>query len=216
MPEPLAPSALKAVFLQDVPEPVILDAARCVLGSYDEAFRYCRGNYPGPEAHDLYPIVRRAMLERNLRARLSRYRETTSSTPELNAIGNCYHTELRSGRIILTVSAVETPGVVVRDAEFRKTLSQNPQAEMFNQPEPPPEDACLYAILLHGPLGGGMLSSPGFIQVAFPDQYCESYVDRFNLLEEFPVLRAEIDKLPRVAVERKALRLRRIQDQRAE
>lgn len=215
MPEPLAPSALKSVFLQEVPEPVILDSARCVLGSYDEAFRYCRDNFPGPEAHDLYPIIRRAMLERNLRARLSRY-HATISTPELNAIGNCYHTELRSGRVVLTVSAVEAQGVIVRDAEFRKTLAQNPQGELFNKPEPPPEDAFLYAILLHGPLGGGMLSSPGFIRVAFPDQYCESYVDSFNLLDVFPVLRAEIDKLPKVAVERKKSRLRRVHDQRAE
>jgi len=216
MPEPLAPSDLKGVFLQDVPESVAVDAARCVIGSYESAFRYCRDNFPGPEAHDLYPILRRSMLERNLRARLSRYHETTTSTPELNAIGNCYHTELRSGRVILTISAVQSHGEVVRDAVFRKTLAQNPQGELFRKRELPPEDACLYVILLHGPLGGGMLRSPGFIRIAFPDQDCETYVDSFNLLDVFPILRAEMDKLPKTVIERKKSRLRRDQDRKAE
>jgi len=214
MPEPLAPSELKPVFLQDVPEPVILDAARCLIGSYEEAYKYCIAEFPGPEAHDLYPILRRSMVERNLRARLNRYRETTSTT-ELNAIGNCYHTELRSGRVVLTVSAVESPGEVVRDAVFRKTLSQNPQGHLFRKREAPPEDARLYAILLHGPLGGGLLRSPAFIRIAFPDPDCEVYVDSFNVLDLFPVLRTEMDKLPKV-VERKKSRLRRDSDRKAE
>lgn len=214
MPGPLGPSELKRMFLQEVPEPVILDTARCLIGSYAEAFRYCRDSFPGPEAHDLYPIIRRAMFERNWRARLSRY--DVGLTSESNAIGNCFHTELRAGRVVLTVSAVEAPGEIVREAVFRTGLARGSQLDLFLEPEPPPADAVLYAILLHGPLGGGLLPSPGFIQVGFPASDCNQYVDRFNLLDHFPVLQAEIDKLPKPEVQRKKPRLRRDQDRKAE
>jgi hypothetical protein len=211
---PLAPSELKALFLDEVPEPVILDTARCIIGSYDEAFRFCRSNFPGPEAHDLYPIIRRSMFERNWRARLSRYKIDLVPTP--NAIGNCFHTELRLDRVIITVSAVESPGDIVREAVFRKGLAQDNQLNLFFEAEPPPEDASLYAIVLHGPAAAGLLPSPGFIRIAFPARDCDKYVDSFNLLDHFPILQTEIDKLPKVEIQRKKPRLRREQDRKAE
>lgn len=216
MADPLAPSELRKLFFDDVPEQAILDTARCIIGSYSEAYRYCIDNFPGPEAHDLYPIVRRAMFERNWRARLTRYGDVEMNS-EPNAIGNCFHTELRSGRVVMTVSAVQAPAEIVREAVFRSSLAQDSQLDLFLAPVPPPDDAKLYAILLHGPLGGGLLASPSFINVAFPGSDCESYVDRFNLLDYFPVLQSEIDKLPKAKPqERKKPRLRRDQDRKAE
>lgn len=215
MAESLAPSELRDLFFNDVSETVILDTARCIIGSYSEAYRYCIDNFPGPEAHDLYPIARRAMFERNWRARLSRY--DVGVTAEPNAIANCFHTELRSGRVVVTVSAVAAPGEVVREAVFRNGLAQDSQLDLFLAPVPPPDDAKLYAIILHGPLGGGLLLSPSFINVAFPGSDCDFYVDRFNLLDYYPVLQAELDKLPKADVqERKKPRLRRDQHRKAE
>jgi hypothetical protein len=215
MPGP-TPSELRSIFFQGVPEAVLLDTARCIIGSYEEAFGYCRESFPGPEAHDLYPIVRRSMFERNWRARIKRHAQVTMAV-EPNAIGNCFHTEMRSGRVVVTVSAVEAPGEIVREAVFRTGLAQESQLELFLEPEPPPDDASLYAILLHGPLRSGILASPGFIHVGFPGSDCNHYVDRFNLLDYYPILQAEIDKLPKVAPqERKKPRLRRDRDRKAE
>jgi len=207
--EPLSPTELRQIFLNDVPEAVLLDTARCVIRTYADALKHCRDNFPGPEAHDLYPIERRAMLERNWRGRLSRYSNIEVSV-QPNASGNCFHTEVKAGRVVMTVSAVEAPGDIVREAVFRKSLAQESQLEMFMEPEPPPDDSMLYALLLHGPLGGGLLASPAFIHIAFPGRDCDKYIDRFNLLDYYPLLHAEMTKQPAAEIERKKPVLRRI------
>jgi hypothetical protein len=154
------------------------------------------------------------MFERNWRARVSRH-EGIELSPEPNAIGNCFHTELKAGQVIMTASAVESASELVREAVFRKSLAQDSQLEMFLEPEPPPADAMLYAILLHGPLGAGLLPAPAFIHVGFPGADCDSYVDKFNLLDYFPLLESEMEKLPKPSVqERKKPRLRRDRDRR--
>lgn len=215
MPQALPPSELKNLFLQEVPEPVLVDTAKVVIGSYIEAFKYSCDNFPGPEAHDLYPIIRRAMFERNWRARVGRYPQVTLEAKP-NAIGNCFHTEMSVGRVVMTVSAVEAPEELARSAVFRTGLARAGQLNLFAESElPPPDpDATLYAILAHGPLGF-TLPSPGFLNVGFPAADCDTYVNRFSLLDCFPVLQAEIDKLPKLP-ERKKPRLRRDRDRKVE
>ena len=205
---PLSPTELRQIFLKDVPEAVVLDTARCLVRTYAESVAYCRDTFPGPEAHDLYPIHRRAMFERNWRGRLARYPELEVSV-ESNASGGCYHTEVRVGRVVMTVSAVEAPFEIVRPAVFRKTLARESQLQLFAEPEEPSDDALLYVLLLHGPLGGGLLTAPSFIHIAFPDPDCQKYVDRFNLLEYFPVLEADMKAKPATDIQRKKPRLRR-------
>ncbi|HVF59555.1 MAG TPA: hypothetical protein VNJ70_07075 [Thermoanaerobaculia bacterium] len=213
MPRILPPSELRDLFFQNVPEPVLMDTAKVAIGSYVEAFKYCCDNFPGPEAHDIYPQIRRVMFERNWRGRISRYPGVTLEAMP-NAIDNCYHGELTAGRVVMTVSAVESPGKVVREAVFRTGLARDSQMNLYGEAAPPPAAAALYAILVHGPLGF-MLPSPGFLHVAFPASDCDSYVDRFNLLDYFPVLRAELEGLPKLP-ERKEPRIRRDRDRKAE
>lgn len=147
------------------------------------------------------------MIERNWRGRLSRYGDVAVSV-EPNANGNCFHTELKVGRVVMTISAVETPSEIVREAIFRKSLAEVSQLEMFKERTPPPDDALLYAIVLHGPLGGGLLSSPSFLHVGFPARECDHYADRFDLLDQFPVLQSEITTQPATEIQKKP-RLRR-------
>jgi hypothetical protein len=203
---PLKEAELVNLFFNDMPEDVLLDTARCAIGAYQEAYKYTRDNFPGEEAHDLYPILRRSMFERNWRSRLIRNKALTVSV-EVNAAGNCYHTLVGCGRVIMTASAVERPSEMPRDAVYRKTLATPSQIELFDEPEEVDEDAPLYAMLLHGPLGAGLLQSPMFLHVGFPTADCENYVTRVNLAERFPTLATELSIKPTV-VQRRKLRLR--------
>jgi|CXWL01.1.fsa_nt_gi hypothetical protein len=204
----LSGAELRAMFLADVPEPVLEDTVRCLTRSYSDSARYCRDNFPAEEAHDLYAHHRRAMFERNWRGRLARYPGLKIST-RTNASRTCYHTEVRAGRVLMTVSAVEAPFEVVRPAVFRQTLALDSQLNIFTEPEAVADDAPLYAIVLHGPLGGGLHRTPAFIHVGFPETTCSKYVDRFNLLDCFPVLQAEMAAKPVAPVERAQPRIRR-------
>jgi hypothetical protein len=211
---PLSPSELRQIFLDDLPEAVIVDTTRIIIKTYAAAYRYCLENYPGPEAHDLYPIVRRSMIERNWRARLARHAGLDVSV-QPNACGGCFHTELRVGRVVMTVSAVEKPSDLVREAVFRNVLSGASQLELFKEVEEPPADALLYAVLLHGPLRSGLLAAPSFAQIAFPNGEFSDYVDRFNLMDCYPVLQEEWTKRPSTETMRRKPRLRRRKDEEA-
>jgi hypothetical protein len=209
-----SPSAIQKFFLDTVPEKVLFDSARAIIGGYQEAFRYCRETFSPEEALDLYPHHRRAVVERNWRAGLQRHQLARTETAR-NAKDNCSHTEMIVGKTITTISAVSSPNEVVREALFRTGLAHSSQAELF-EVEEPPLDGFLYAIILHGPTAAGFLSAPAFIHVAFPDRECNRYVERFSLLRKFPALQSEIDKVPSVPVQRNLPRVRRERTQRAE
>jgi len=210
---PMSPTQVASFFLSEVPENILLDSAKCVIGAYAEAHQYVRDNYPGEEGHDLYPIVRRAMFERNWRIRLLRHKDVEVQA-EHNAGSNCYHTRARVGRVVITASAVDRPSEMARDATFRRTLAQAAQLVLPGLPEvEEDDDGYLYAILIHGPLAAGILRSPAFLHVGFPTPDCKSYVERIDLAEQFPVLQPEIGIKP-ADIQRRKPRLRRQEDEK--
>lgn len=186
------PIQVVETFLATFKEKQLIDICLCLIRAYREAYSYCRENYAGEEAFDLYPNVRRAMFERNWRTRMTRYRDVQIE-PTLNYGGNCHHTEMRRGAIVLTSSAVESPGTLVRHAIFRESLAQSSQLELFQELLKRPAKGSLYAILLHGPTGI-MLREPQFIQVAFPANDLSSYVENthIDLLARLPAVREEL------------------------
>lgn len=190
-----SPDAIRAIFHQEVPDQLLLDTGRCLLAAYRDAGMYARENYPGEEAHDVYPHLRRAMFERNWRAMMTRRPKVTADVMR-NEAGNCFHTRVTVGRVVLTASAVEAPNSLVRDAVFRKTLAESSQHHLFRERSLPPPDALLYAIILHGPTGVGILRAPGFIRVAFPSNELDSYVTSVDVVQHLPALAAELQATP--------------------
>lgn len=187
------------VFRKYVPGEFCLAAVKCVNESYEAAFAKC-SEWPDPEAHDLRPHERRAFVETGLRDVAGRYGAVASAQP--NCIGNCNHTEIRFGPVILTASFVETPNTVVRSAEFRKTFARSNQLYLFESPAPPSFDDPLYCILLHGVSDDPR--KPHFIQIRFPTPDCEGYVpgSMINLLREFENMRRQTETVPEQGIPR--------------
>lgn len=179
---------LERDFLAAYSDEFLQDAVRILAASYRGAHADCKMQFPAPEAHDLYPIVRRAMVEYQMRELTESYPEIAASA-ELNHGGTSYYTLLVSGSIFLTANAVENPNKTVRKAMYRETHARASQPNLFG--EPPEEGTILYGILLHGPDELNK-ARPEFAHIAFPNKDCSDYVGRVDLFGRFPELVREL------------------------
>lgn len=179
---------LERDFLAAYSDEFLQDAVRILAASYRGAHADCKMQFPAPEAHDLYPIVRRAMVEYQMRELAESYPEIAASA-ELNHGGTSYYTLLVSGSIFLTANAVENPNKTVRKAMYRETYARASQPNLFG--EPPEEGTILYGILLHGPDELNK-ARPEFAHIAFPNKDCSDYVGRVDLFGRFPELVREL------------------------
>jgi len=170
---------LEQVFDGCVPRQVQEALIRCLFGAYKTTFEEC-ARFPEEEARDLRPFYRWVQLRTDLRGIAQRFRG-------VGATAERYHTLLAAGRVILTASAVEGPGDLVRPALYRQTYASSSQLDLFIKDTPPPDDAQLYAILLHGP-DPTEPRQPLFAQIAFPDKACQSYVHEIDLFSRFSAL----------------------------
>src|SRR5687767_6733200 len=84
---------------------LLRDVVRASVAAYRSAHEDCRVNYPVQIAHDLYPYVRRANLERDLLAIAEGYPGITAASKP-NHRGTSYYTLLSSGSVFLTANAV--------------------------------------------------------------------------------------------------------------
>jgi hypothetical protein len=173
-----------AAFSDDFLEQVL----RVLAASYRGAHAECRLQYPPAEAHDLYPIMRRAIIESQLGEVAKEYPEISAS-PKPNHSGTSYYRLLSSGNVFLTVNAVEHPNAKVRRAMFRNTYAESSQLNLFGPP--PEEGTMLYGILLHGP---ELLNKtrPEFAHIVFPNRDCSEYVGRIDLFNRFSGLVSEL------------------------
>jgi hypothetical protein len=161
---------------------VVRLSCHCLHLAYRESHEHCDEHYPREQAFDLRPFERRAAFERNWQNLTARF-PNVLARPTWN--DGSYHTKITAGRVVLTASSVPSPRSVVREAEFRKTYAQSSQHELFvKNPEPPQDDALLYAILLHGP-DVNDLKRPGFMTIAFPNSRCTEYVHAIDLFRKF-------------------------------
>jgi hypothetical protein len=175
-------------FLAAYSDYFLQDALRILATSYRGAHADCRVQFPAPEAHDLYPIMRRAMIEYQIRELAKSYPEISASA-QPNHGGTSYYTLLSSGNVFLTANAVDHPNKTVRKAMFRETYARASQPNLFG--EPPEEGTILYGILLHGPDELNK-TRPEFAHIAFPNKDCSDYVGRVDLFGRFPGLVSEL------------------------
>ncbi|GIK17522.1 MAG: hypothetical protein BroJett003_24860 [Planctomycetota bacterium] len=164
-----------SLFCEQVSESFLEDVVRCFVTTWRDADQKAREWFPEPERHDLQPHLRRAMLECELRGVATRHGLSASSTK--NSKGTASFTQVVSGRVIITASAVPEPNDIVRHAEFRFTFARSNQLSLFGEPAPAIPDSPLYALILHGPgatetdESGKVVRStakPGFVDVVFP------------------------------------------------
>ena len=196
-------AGIKREFLEAYSDDVQQDILRLLANCYESAHQDCRLNHARPEAHDLYPHKRRAVIEGQLRELAGGYPEITAAA-ELNSKGTSFYTLLASGNVLLTANAVEHPNVIIRRAAYRETYARAAQLKLFGDGKQPPgqqplDGFLLYAILLHGPDPLNE-ARPGFVHIVFPDEDCTQYVTRINLFDRHASLVSELFPIEEEAV----------------
>jgi hypothetical protein len=176
-----SPSELQHMFFDSVPGTFLTETVRCLLRSYRFAQDACT-QYDSPEAHDVFSHVRRAHFQGDWR-RTAQPFDRLHAAAVRNKSKNAYHTRVTAGRVILTESAVCSPGDVPRSAHFRKTYARRAQTAFPWQgiESKPAPDAPLYALLIHGPTRAGRVAVPEFAFIGFPTPECDDYVSRIDL-----------------------------------
>jgi hypothetical protein len=179
---------LEDEFFAAFPDDFLQQTLRVLASSYRGAHAECRLQYPPAEAHDLYPIMRRAMIESQLAEVAKEYPEI-SAEPTPNPTGTSYYRLLSSGNVRLTVNAVDHPNTKVRRAMFRNTYAQASQPNLFG--EPLEEGTMLYGILLHGP---ELINKtrPEFAHIVIPNRDCSEYLGRIDLFGRYSGLAREL------------------------
>ena len=147
----------------------------------------CRKEFEQAEAANVEPFYVRAKVESLIRNAAERFPRLSATV--VNSSG-WNHTEIRSGPMLLTSHAVETPCGMVHDAKYRKSLAES-QSSLI-APEKVIPGAKLYALLLHGPFRGRTQQEtadyaylPGSVYLAFPEAALKRYAHKINLFEKF-------------------------------
>ena len=138
------------------------------------------------QARDLFPHMRRAILDDLLIKLSAQYTELKVSTYK-NDAKNCSYVRVQSGDVILTANAVTTPLEMVRPALFRVTLARdNRQLELFSKIGTDNYGDFYYANLLHGP-DEINLEKVSFAYLAYPSSDFKYYITSINLEKHFGI-----------------------------
>ena len=161
-----------------------------------EAWDHCRAEFADPEAQDLLGLYCRQKLEGHLRGVAERF--GLESEPVQAPGQRWYHTEVRSGPVVLTAATVPTPCAMVAPADYRKGLAEGAEQHLFTLGQTPPVNHAYYVLLLHSRYNGvtpddlrknGHL--PGSVYAAWPAGDCQDYVHYVNLMALYPAIAKE-------------------------
>ena len=177
-------STLHKLILNDIP---IQFLKSMVYETLPEAYKQARqltySNYAKPEAKVMLPYNRRAKAEELFRAKAMGFPEMRVRVKD-NFARNTYYTQVESGRILMTISAVNTPKDMVTAARL-ETLARasHIQRGLFGPTDEELEvdnGNAYYAILLHSKVSGDD-DSEYFARLAFPSGDCRRYVANIDL-----------------------------------
>lgn len=175
---------LKQLLRDSFPEEFLRGTVDVLYAAYRGAVTECRERYTVEVAHDVRGHVQRATFEQAWRE-LAAQTSDVSARVLRNPRGTSFFTEVRSGRVVLTASAVTSPGAVPRDARFRKNRAFGNQGVLIGENPAPSDDDEVFAVLLHGPAERfpGILSFAG---MAVPSPDFDAYLGHLDLFEVCP------------------------------
>ena len=176
---------LHKLVLNDIPIKFLKSMVYEILPeAYRQARQLTYSNYAKPEAKVMLPYNRRAKAEELFRAKAMGFPEMRVRVKD-NFARNTYYTQVESGRILMTISAVNTPKDMVTAARFRETLARasHIQRGLFGPTDEELEvdnGNAYYAILLHSKVSCDD-DSGYFARLAFPSRDCRRYVANIDL-----------------------------------
>jgi hypothetical protein len=185
------PKQLESMFLRQVPDDFLRDATRIVIDAYANAQRFCDELLAWRVAHDARPIIRRALIETNLHSLAERHPALVSGLI-LNEPGTASFWRAQAYKIVITESAIDRSDQLVRHADFRMSLAGRSQLTLWPEDEVRDPEACLYALLVHGPVGTES-GRPEFVKIKIPASDNCAYLASIDLLERYVGVAARIE-----------------------
>ncbi len=165
----------RRIFEEDVPQAFLEDWARLLSNCFKTARATVEQRYSPEMAHDVYPHVRRGLVEDGLFSLVQRYGGEASRMG--NAAENCSHTEgIFNQRTLLTAHAVRNASDMARPAVFTARLQREAKQLRFSFMEDGKQKPAadlergIYAQLLYGP-EERKTGFPAFARIVFPDEH---------------------------------------------
>jgi hypothetical protein len=181
----------REIFIDAYSEDFLRDTLRTYKTVCASLVSECGSRYQRPEAYSVFPVLRRAELEKELAALCDNRYPFIKVVAMQNRRRSSWYRLFQSKGVLLTVSALGHPGMIVRPAAFREEHATSSQGNLWVEEEEiettPDIPHVLYAILGHGSRDKAKLR-PSFIDIKFPDQECKKYVGEIKLLEKYPQL----------------------------
>jgi hypothetical protein len=179
---------LKKQIITSLPKLFITEAMRTVDWAYTESFSACKNNplMEEPEREWMYPLYRRAILEKGFRQLAQKSGGT--ATIETNRARNFRYTEVSLGRFLLTVSHhTGEERRMLRHSEFRKQNAELntllDQMEFgYKEFRKLDKGGMINAVLLHDHDLKDE-SKAGYVRLAFPAENNKEWATWFDLHE---------------------------------
>ena len=161
--------------------------------------------YPDDIVHYFFPQVLRAKVDLRLYG-IAPLSPNVTVTLEPNKPKTAHHALIKLPHAMLTASAVRTAEKVVRPAGFRNKYSRLQSRFVVDEisntlrfsDEVTPDEAFVYAIVIHGPQRGDRHSN-GFVHIVFLDSDGVYLAERMKLEEMYPDVLEEIAGVEQVA-----------------
>ena len=199
------------LFREHVPRGFLQEVLVTVHDCYADANDQCLAPFEEPEAVNMRPFHRRALIEQSLRKIVKKFGGVTATAERVRVgngqVGWWYHTLVRCGPVAFTQNTTSEPNELVRASHFRQQYAvTNRQLFLFPDDEATlarnlgqlPEGVRLYGILLHGQSDRAPL--PGFAVIRFPNHDYDAYLPGIvDLFQEFADIVAERRKVLTVA-----------------
>ena len=166
-----------------VPSKFFQDTLAALHTSHKDACIHVEKHFSQPEAKDLLPHYRRALIEDKMRdiARANGF----SAAPVLNKTKNASHTEIEveinSNRVIFTTLSVQNRYDLtkLRKAQFRKTLAET-EPWLFNELKGLNDG--FYGVILYG-ANAESKDVVDFAVLAFPSSNCQTWFGHYDLFK---------------------------------
>lgn len=165
----MSPKKLRGIVNGCLPERFRVLSAKAIVLANRRAGSYC-ACLPGPERRDLFGHIERAHVQAEIRRAA---KATTGMRYKVcqNSAGTSSFTVVRAGRVVLTASAVQSPGQMPREAEFRTNLALSPQITLSELLEPEPvrsdELTPIYGLITHA---RGAEQKVSDVRIVIPDE----------------------------------------------
>lgn len=184
----------RQIFFAAYPDDFLQDILRTYKTVCSGLVSECKNRYQSSESYSVFPVMRRAELEKELAALCASNYPDIKAEPRQNRRKTSWYRLFQSKGVLLTVSALAHPAMIVRPAAFREEYATTSQAnlkfEEEGETETPDVPHLLYTILGHG--ASKDKSCPSFIDIKFPNHDCTKYVGEIKLLEKYPQLMSSL------------------------